>query len=87
MAKYWKYEEVYAYGAVVQLLYKTIHRSRMELQTIEERSFQASVDQEIIKITCHPEPGKYLEPERCLPIQVAPGSIPQGESAGGECGC
>jgi len=36
----------------------TTNRSRMELQTIEERSFQ-----------------------------VAPGSIPQGDSAGGECGC
>merc|ERR1712141_608017 len=36
----------------------TTNRSRMELQTIEERSFQ-----------------------------VTPGSLPQGEATGGECGC
>ena len=77
----------------------------MELQTIEERSFQASADQNLlvkmfaiqisIIISANQSPWNFLkdvvnfppEPETCFSSQVAPGSIPHGESAGGECGC
>ena len=66
MAIYFTYEE-----AFLQISYKTLvcpHRSRMELQTIEERSFQASVNQEYwvdihnLKnfLICHEEPANFL---------------------------
>ena len=63
--KYWRYAEL-TFNHMIIVLFP--HRSRMELQTIEERSFQASVDQENwfaihnLKnfLICHEEPKKYL---------------------------